>query len=170
MTIFLQSTFTEKKESRIRKFTPCAHGRIRSTYKDCGGSQICAHGMIKSACKLCKTCIHLHKTIDCSECCIRIEDTTAKGGDNIHDYGPSETNTTMIKLRTVNGIECSQAHIDATFGWHADGIEADFYVRGIVRKDLGSPPLILDYSLSCDSDQSKSLGSGYNISYLIRFY
>ena len=74
----------------------------------------------------------------------------------------------MIKLRTDNGIECSQAH--ATFGYHAAGIEADFYDRGVVRTDLGSPSLILDYSLLCDSEQAEALGSDYNISILICIY
>ena len=36
--------------------------------------------------------------------------------------------------------------------------------------DLGSPPLISDYSLSCDSEQAEALSSGYNISYLICIY
>ena len=71
-----------------------------------------------------------------------------------------------MKIRKHNKLDRSDAHKYVSFGHHAAGIKADFYDdRDIVRKiwdlrhlgsDLGS-----DYSISCDLEQSKALGSGY---------
>ena len=49
----------------------CEHGRIRSTCKECGGSQICEHGRQRKQCKECggsQICEHGHQRPKCKEC------------------------------------------------------------------------------------------------------
>ena len=70
-------------------------------------------------------------------------------------YGSSQSAPTLLKMRNDHELECSQAHHNASFGYHADGIIANCYIHGNLRKDLGPPPPILDYRIACDLDQSK---------------
>jgi len=58
----------------------CAHGRQRSTCKDCGGSSICAHGRQRNKCKDCggsSVCAHGRQRSQCKDC----------GGSSICDHG-----------------------------------------------------------------------------------
>ena len=50
----------------------------------------------------------------------------------------------------------------AAFCLHATGIIANDYDGGTLRENLGSPPPILDFNISCHVEESKALGSGYN--------
>ena len=95
--------------------------------------------------------------MDCADYYIVKLVNVVDSGVNDKNYGSTED------TKKANGVYCSNAHEEAAFGLHAAGIRADFHVKGSLRP----PPPILDYSLSCDSDQSKALGSGYNDSYFI---
>jgi len=58
----------------------CDHGRVRSTCKECGGSQICEHGRRRSKCKECggaSICEHNRERSTCKEC----------GGSGICEHG-----------------------------------------------------------------------------------
>ena len=58
----------------------CEHGRVRSTCKECGGSQICEHGRRRSQCKECgggSICEHGRVRRQCKEC----------GGASICEHG-----------------------------------------------------------------------------------
>jgi hypothetical protein len=49
----------------------CNHGRLKSTCKECGGSQICEHNRIKSQCKECgggSICEHNRMKSQCKDC------------------------------------------------------------------------------------------------------
>ena len=107
------------------------------------------------------------RTMDCADCYIVKVDKIVDSGINLSNYGSIEDTKILKKCRKVTGVYCSQEHEIAAFGLHAAGIYADFCVKDTLRNNLGPPPPILDYSLSCDSDQSKVLGSGYNVSYFI---
>ena len=50
---------------------PCPHDRVRSTCKECGGSQICEHNHIRSTCKECgggSICKHDRQRSLCKDC------------------------------------------------------------------------------------------------------
>ena len=64
-----------REAKRARTQTPkggkCAHGRLRSQCKECGGAGICAHGKIRSTCKECggaSICAHGRRRSTCQEC------------------------------------------------------------------------------------------------------
>ena len=53
------------------KILKCEHKRIRSTCKECGGSQICQHDKVRSQCKECggsQICQHNRERSRCKEC------------------------------------------------------------------------------------------------------
>ena len=104
------------------------------------------------------------RTMDCADCYIVKVDKILDSGVNVSNYGSIEDTKILKKCGKVNGVHCLQAHEKTAFGLHAAGIHADFYVKDTLRNNLGPPPPILNYILSCDSDQSKALGSGYNVS------
>ena len=61
-------------------FDRCEHGRVRSTCKECGGSQICEHGRVRSTCKECgggSIFEHGRERYRCKEC----------GGSGICEHG-----------------------------------------------------------------------------------
>jgi hypothetical protein len=59
------------KQKEIRQRNKCEHNRIKSTCKECGGSQICEHNRRKSTCKECgggSICEHKREKSTCKEC------------------------------------------------------------------------------------------------------
>jgi hypothetical protein len=49
----------------------CAHGKRRSSCKECGGASICVHGRRRSRCKECggaSICVHGRHRSGCKEC------------------------------------------------------------------------------------------------------
>ena len=89
---------------------------------------------------------------------VNSEAKNASYGDVIH------TNL-LKKCRRLNEVPHSVSHEDAAFGYHAEGILADFYIGEKLRADLGSPPAILDFKIDCSVEESKSVSSGFNVLY-----
>ena len=91
-------------------------------------------------------------------------------GVKFAQYGSPQDTIMLKKCRKVNKVVGTKTHKDAAFGWHAAGILADFYVTDTLRNNLGPPPPILDFTIACAVEESKALGSGYNVSYFICIY
>ena len=108
--------------------------------------------------------------MDCAVCYIVKIDEIVDSGVKVAKYGSSKDTIMLRKCRKINKVVGTQAHKDAAFGWHATGILADYYIGDILRNNLGSPQPILDFTTGCSVEESKALGSGYNVSYFICIY
>ena len=84
-------------------------------------------------------------------------------------YGDKIYTNLLRKFREKNNLDPSKAHKDAAFGHHAEGILADYYNGENLRADLGFPPAILDFKIHCSAEESKSVSSGFNVSYFLFF-
>ena len=74
----------------------------------------------------------------------------------------------FTEAKGKNNIPSSEHHKTAAFGFHASGIIADFYDDGgILRKNVGTPPPILGYIITCDVEKLEALSSGYVLTYHI---
>ena len=76
----------------------------------------------------------------------------------------------LQEYRRVNEVVCTEAHTEAAFGQHAAGILDDYYNEGILKNNLGHPPLISDFSIVCSIEESKVLGLGYYFAYFLCIY
>jgi len=83
----------------------------------------------------------------------------------VASYGSTKDTNNLKTCRRLNKVVYSVAHKDAAFGHHAAGILAECYIGEILRNNLGSPPAILDFKIDCSVEESKSVGSGFNVSY-----
>ena len=107
--------------------------------------------------------------MDCSHCSIVKVDNIVDNVDSSAYYGNREDTKKLKDYRNVNMVVFTEAQNDAAFGHYAAGIIADYYIEGILKNNLGHPSPILDYSIACSIEESKALGSGYNVSSLYVF-
>ena len=143
----------------------CEHRIQKALCKACGGIAFCEHGRRKAQCSLCAHCKHEKRKIDCGVCYkVQMKEIVDKEVKNA-SYGSTKDTNNLEKCRRLNKVVYSVAHKDAAFGHHAAGILADCYIREILKNNLGSPPAIVDFKIECSVEESKSVSSGFNVSY-----
>ena len=89
-----------------------------------------------------------------------IEEKVSKGSK--FSYGSDSSTKKLDKLRKSCGLVVSQIFKITGFGFHADDIMNYFYnALGLLRSDIGLPPIILDHAIAVSANTLRNASSGY---------
>ena len=91
-----------------------------------------------------------------------IEEKVSKGSKRSKgSYGSKESTKQLDKFRKKSGLVVPQIFITG-FGFHADAIMNYFYnTIGLLRSDIGKPPIILDHAINISANTLRAASSGY---------
>ena len=123
------------------------------------------HGRVKSVCIECKKCTPDIRTCDCVLCAPEdviavVEEKVSKGSK--YSYGSDSSTMHLDELRKSSGLVVPQIFMITGCGYHADAIMNFFYnALGLLRSDIGQPPIILDHAIDVSASTLRDASSGY---------